>query len=322
MRSVRPHRAAAGLLAAALMCAAAGVCGAEPLAPALTLHGYASGEVFQLPGSVAFDPRDGAIYVANTAAHRIEIFSRTGRPLGRFVHRATLADGTDGDGRPSALAFDRTGRLLVADQASRDVDVLDRRGRRLGRLEVGGGQPSALAVAVDGTIYVGTGADSSLVVRFDPRGNRLGAWGEAGAAPGHLGDVTALAVLPDGNLAVACSHTESAVQIFTPEGRYLSGFGAHEMNRGDLSLPTGLAATADGRIWVTDAIRQDLQVYDREGRFIETAGGSGSGAGQFSRPGSLSFDGVDRMAVADQGLGRVQVLTVRPGGRLTPASEH
>jgi sugar lactone lactonase YvrE len=312
--------AAGALLALALVGATPARAGV--LAPALVVQGYASGETFQSPRGIAFDPRDGAIYVANTGAHRIEIFSRTGRPLGRFVHRVVLPGGGAGDGEPCALAFDRSGRLLVADQAVGYVDVLDRRGRPLARLDVPAGHPTALAVGADGTIFVGTAAETSQVHRFRPDGRWLDSWGKTGGAPGHLEAVTALAVLPGGEVAVACARTELVIQIFTAAGNYLRGFAAHEMMRGDLALPSGIVATPDGRIWVSDEIRQDIQIFDRDGGFIAVAGDHGVAPGQFGRPGALAFDGADRIAVAELDPGRFQVLVVRPGPTRAPASER
>jgi hypothetical protein len=63
------------------------------LRPRLALWGYANGAAVQQPRGVAFDPTDGAIVVGNTGAHRIEVFSKTGRPLSRFVHRVSGPSG-------------------------------------------------------------------------------------------------------------------------------------------------------------------------------------------------------------------------------------
>ena len=306
----RRPRHGAGLLAAALLAtlAFARAGAAEPLAPRLLVWGFQSGEVLSVPRGIAFDPRDGAIVVANTGRHRVETYSHTGRPLARFVHRVTRPDSTVVDGEPCALAFDRSGRLLVADQLALYVDVLDRRGRPVARLDVPGGHPAALAVGPDGTIYVGTTAEESKVHRFRPDYAPDGTWGEPGGAAGHLFDVTALAVLGDSAVAVACARTDVGVQVFTPAGVYLRGFGSREMGRGNLSLPSGLAATADGRIWVCDEIRGDLQAFDAQGNFLEVAASRGEGAGDLMHPSSLAYDGRGRFAVTERSLGRFQVL--------------
>ena len=301
----------------ALFCVALLLAGA-PLAargetlvePRLMVWGFSEGASFQQPRGIAFDPSDGAIYVANTGEHRIEIFSKTGRPLSRFVHRITRRDGVVTDGNPSALAFDRAGQLLVVDMAAPYVDVIDRRGRAIARMEVPTGRPSAVAVAPNGDIFVGTTGDSSRVHRFRPDYTLDATWGEDGGKPGQLFWVSAIGVLPDGTVAVACKRTTLGIQIFTRDGAYVRGFATHELGRGCISLPSGLVGTADGRIWVLDEIRQTLQVYDKEGVFITQTGGRGIDPGEFAHPSALSFDGKGLLAVTDGELGRFQVLGI------------
>jgi tripartite motif-containing protein 71 len=287
------------------------------LAPRLALWGYSSGTPFQQPRGVAFDPADGAIYVGNTGAHRIEAFSRTGRPLARFVHRVTRPDGEVVDGSPVALAFDRSGRLLVVDSRAAYVDVLDRRGRPVARLEVPAGRPAAVAVAPGGAIYVGTTAEASRVHRFRRDYTAGGSWGADGAAPGHLQDVAAIAALGDSAVAVACERSDLVVQIFSPAGEFRSGFGTHEVGDGNFSLPSAMVATGDGRLWVLDEIRHTLQVFDAQGTFLAVAEGTGTALGSFRHPSGLARDGRGTLAVSDRGIGRVQIFQImetREGG--------
>ncbi len=303
--------AAAGLaLAVALAGSAAGAPEGALLATRMVVWGFTQGETFRQPRGIAFDPRDGAIYVANTGQHRIEVFSRTGRPLARFVHAVAAPGGGVQDGAPCALAFDRAGHLLVADQAAAYVDVLDRRGRPQTRLKIPRGQPSVLAVAADGTIYVGTTAGVSTIYRFRADYAPAGSWGEQGEGPGHLLDVTAIGELADSTIAVGCGRTELGIQIFTPTGEYLRGFGAHELVEGNFTLPSGVVGTRDGRIWATDELRQELLVFDRSGNFLAAVGGRGTAPGEFSHPSSLAFDGKGLLAVTDRDAGRFQVLAI------------
>ena len=302
---------AAGLTAALLAVALAATAAPPPLlVPRLVIWGYADGTNLRRPRGAAFDPRDGAIYVANTGAHRIEVFSKTGRPLSRFVHRVAGADGVLVEGEPCALAFDRAGHLLVADNAASYVDVLDRRGRPLRRLDLPGEQPTALAVGPDGTIYAASSGEGSRIHRFGADYAPAGSWGEPGAGPGQLHSVTALAILPDSTLAVACSRTELGVQIFTGDGAYLRGFATHEMGPGNVSLPSGVVGSPDGRIWVCDEIRQSVQVFDRDGNFITQATGEGTAPGEVSSPSSFVTDGRGLLAVTERALGRLQVLAL------------
>jgi outer membrane protein assembly factor BamB len=296
--------------AAALAGWAACAPGAPLLESRLVVWGFTQGETLLQPRGIAFDPRDGAIYVANTGQHRIEVFSGTGRPLARFVHRVTGSDSAVVDGSPCALAFDRTGHLLVADQAATYVDVLDRRGRPVTQLSVPTGQATALAVGADGTIYVGTTSAQSRIYRFRADYAPAGSWGEPGEGPGQLQDVNAIGELADSTIAVTCARTELGIQIFTPAGAYLRGFGPHELGTGNVSLPSGLVGSADGRIWVTDEIRHELLVFDGKGTLLAAVGGRGTDAGEFSHPSSLASDGKGLIAVTDRDAGRFQVLAI------------
>jgi DNA-binding beta-propeller fold protein YncE len=290
--------------------------------PVSVIWGYADGAHFNNPRGIAFDPSDGALYVADTGNHQVEVFSKTGRRLNRFVHRVLQGEGAVVDGNPCALAFDRGGRLLVADQLARYVDVMDRRARAVARLETPGGRPSALAVGGDGTIFVGTSGEESKIYRFRPDYQPLGSWGEEGTDPGHLFGITALGVLGDSAIAVVCSRTDRAIQMFTPAGTYLRGFGVHDVGNGNVSLPSGMIVTADGRIWVADEIRETIQVYDKDGNYVEKTGESGVAPGEFSHPSSLASDGRGLIALTDRGIGRVQVLAIRGGQEGTGLGQH
>jgi len=305
-----------GLLAATVwvLLASASNAQAPVLEPRLALWGYSNGTPFQQPRGVAFDPADGALYVANTGKHRIEVFSKAGRPLSRFVHSVRRSTGEVVDGSPVALAFDRSGRLLVVDHQAAYVDVLDRRARPVTRLSIPDGHPSAVAVGGDGTIYVGTTAEASRIHRFRRDYSPDGAWGDEGTAPGYLRDVAALAVLGDSALAVACERSDLVVQIFSLSGEFHRGFGTHDVGDGNFSLPSGMVATPDGRIWVLDEIRRTLQVFDTGGDLLAVVGGTGTALGSFQHPSGLAFDGHGSIAVTDRGIGRVQVFRV-PDGR-------
>jgi hypothetical protein len=70
--------------------------------------------------------RDGRVLIANLAAHRVDVYSATGRPLGAIGRRG----GMPGEfGQVGGLARDTAGRLYVADSDARVVQRLTPAGR-------------------------------------------------------------------------------------------------------------------------------------------------------------------------------------------------
>ena len=200
----------------------------------------------------------------------------------------------------------------MVDPVARYVDVLDLRARSLAHLQVPEGTPTAVTVAKDGTIFVGTSSEASRVYRFHPDYSTAGSWGTEGTAPGTLTNIVALSFIDDTTLAAASARTDLAVQFFTRDGRYLRGFGTHDVGDGNFSLPSGMVTTPDGRLWVLDEIRQVLQVFDGQGTFLARSEGTGTTLGDFVHPSSLAADDHGLMAVVDREVGRVRVFAIAP----------
>ena len=51
-----------------------------------------------------------------------------------------------------------------------------------------------------------------------------------------------------------------------------------------------------------------MQVFDEDGQLLLIVGGHGAGVGEFWNPGELAIDGTGRIAVADTGNQRIQLL--------------
>jgi sugar lactone lactonase YvrE len=309
----------AGLAAALAFAFSAALADAAQLArPEVVVWGFRDGSTFRVPRGITIDAARDEVYVANTGAHRIEVFSLEGRPLERFVHRVPGPDGLPMDGEPHGLAIDQRGRLLVIDNLGpRSVDVLDRHGRAVARLDIPEGTPTAVTVLRDGRILVGTSGERSRIHEFTPDYAYRGAWGVPGSASGQLYDVTSLAETASGEVAVACARTELGIQLFTPAGVFIRGFGRHDIGAGNVSLPSGIAGTGDGRIWVSDELRQNVQVFDAEGTFLGAIGGSGLAPGCFNYPSALATDGDTVLAVTERESGRFQIFRISQSEEVT-----
>lgn len=119
--------------------------------------------------------------------------------------------------------------------------------------------------------------------------------------------VVAVAVVWDGDVVVSDSKL-GLIARFSEKGEPI-GFIAG----GQLGRPTGLAFDSVlGRLFVADAVANDIKVYDQSGMHIETIGSPGDRPGEFNAPTHLAYAG-DHLYVSDTLNNRIQVFD--SGGR-------
>ncbi|MBX3396819.1 MAG: hypothetical protein KF841_15790 [Phycisphaerae bacterium] len=123
-----------------------------------------------------------AVWVSNTAAHRLEVFNaKTAQHVRSIGHRGS---GRGQFGSPLGMARTPRGTVLVVDMLNDRVQELDADGswrRYIGRPgdRVGCfGRPKDVAVGPDGTIFI-TDAASQRVHAFDEAGGAMAAFGGA-----------------------------------------------------------------------------------------------------------------------------------------------
>lgn len=83
-----------------------------------------------------------------------------------------------------------------------------------------------------------------------------------------------------------------------------------ELNEGlfEDSWPACVAIGPDQNVYVTDELKSDIMMFDKDGHFIRRIGEAGSGNGQFDRPSGITFDSSGHMYVADTMNNRLQKL--------------
>ncbi|MFN3761602.1 MAG: flippase activity-associated protein Agl23 [Anaerolineae bacterium] len=218
------------------------------------------------PWGVAVGP-DGAVYVADLWAHRVQKFS----PDGAFIAQWGFSSNFGADLRPGAFYG-----------------------------------PRGVAVAPDGTVYV-TDTGNKRVQVFTADGVYLRMWGGAGSSPGQLNEPVGIALGPDGNLIVADTWNYRVqvldplgkpvrqwpmigwnnpaaeekpylavdraglvyvtdpghyrVLVFSPEGEYLYSFGRFGFDPDSFVLPMGVAVGPDGTLYITDAGAHRVAVF-------------------------------------------------------------
>jgi sugar lactone lactonase YvrE len=146
------------------------------------------------------------VWVANLAAHRIEVFDAASGQ-----HLRAIGQHGRGPGQfafPRGLARTPDGNVCVVDILNNRVQVLDPQGHWLRSIGQAGdtvgsfGRPKDVAVGPDGTVFV-TDAFSQRVHAFAPDGHPLLAFGEPGSGVGEL-------TLPNG---VAVSTTAPQTEL-------------------------------------------------------------------------------------------------------------
>lgn len=94
---------------------------------------------------------------------------------------------------------------------------------------------------------------------------------------------------------------------------FRSALGGRGRGDGQLSLPVAAAVDVPtGRIFVTDAIRGHVQVYDRDGKHRARLGTEGTVMEEgvrFHNPTALAVDARERLYVCDTKNSRIQILT-------------
>ncbi len=170
---------------------------------------------FQRPTGLACAPKTGRLYVVDTLANEVCVFSRTGEFLRSFGRRGSEEGHFN---YPTHIFIDADGRVYVTDSLNFRIQAFDPDGRLLFAVGKQGdatghlGVPKGVAVDRLGHIYV---ADSyfSTVQIFDRKGKFLLDFGEPGSGPGAFHVPTGLA-LDDAGRIYVCDSYNNRIQVF------------------------------------------------------------------------------------------------------------
>ena len=143
----------------------------------------------------------------------------------------------------------------------------------------------------------------------------------------HLGDFAragftwpgGLAVSSDGNVYCSDEH-DCRISVFDPDATFpfpegkpgeeaVSTWGVKGVGPGRLDGPSGLAFDSQDNLYVVDSRSDRVQLFTKEGRFLDGWGRSGAGDGELARPWGIAVDAQGDVYVADWGNDRVQKFT-------------
>ena len=180
-------------------------------------------------------------------------------------------------------------------------------------------EPSDVAVAPDGSVFVSDGYGNNRVAEFSPQGKFLREWGKRGSGAGEL-DLPHAIALDAARRVYVVDRNNNRIEIFDSAG----GFVAH-WPEGTFSSAQDVKVGRDGRVFIASAGRSGpidstgVVVLDSTGHFLQKVGGFGNYDGQFidlhwvavSRSGALytaDFEG-RRVQKFVQSVGRLPTLS-------------
>src|ERR1700693_3892143 len=163
---------------------------------------------------------------------------------------------------PHGITVDKDGNVWVTDGQGKDgkghqVFKFSPKGEvlmTLGKAGVGGdgedtfNQPSAVAIAVNGAIFVadGHGGNSNArIVKFSKDGKFIKTWGKKGTAPGEFDTPHAIAMDSRGRLFVR-DRNNNRIQIFDEDGNFIDQWP-------QFSRPSGIFIDKHDVIYVADS---------------------------------------------------------------------
>ncbi len=200
--------------------------------------------------------------------------------------------------------------------------------------------PHGIFVDKDGNVWVTDfagnkdGTKGHQVHKFSPTGQKvmsLGMAGKPGNADGQFNQPNDVIVGLDGSIYVADGHdaqgmtTNQAIQEglahgatsriskFSSDGKFIKSWGKIGVRHGEFRTPHALAFDSKGRLWVADRGNHRIEIFDQDGKYLESRY-------QFSRVSGLFIKGETLYAIDSESAPLIHP-NWRDGVRIGPIDE-
>jgi DNA-binding beta-propeller fold protein YncE len=287
--------------------------------------------------------KDGHLYVADTANHRIVKLAPDGQLVdtwdsawwrGLESWKPGCLDNNDrqlalGDGEfcePWGIAVGPDGNVFVADTWNHRVQVFSPEGAFLGKFGIFGQSAGSIStepsqfygprdVAVDdsGNIYVSDTGNKRIQV-FGPDYGHLYSFGGPGIIEGRLEEPVGLAIGPD-NLIYVADTWNNRIQVFKLNGEFVREWPIAGWTSQTVVNKPYAAVDSEGRVYISDPEGSRILVFDSEGTALAVLGDPGSNL--FQLPTGVILDTLDNLWISDatsQRLLRFPALSFEAAG--------
>ena len=200
--------------------------------------------------------------------------------------------------------------------------------------------PHGISVDKDGNVWIADFANNKAetkgqqVHKFSPKGEKLlslGIAGKAGNADGQFNQPNDVVVGPDGSIYVSDGHdaqgmitaaqiadglkrgATSRISKFTKDGKFIKSWGSIGVKHGEFRTPHALMFDAKGRLWVADRGNHRIEIFDQEGKYLESRY-------SFSRPSGFFIKG-NTLYVIDSESAPLSHPNWHDGVRIGPVDE-
>ena len=228
---------------------------------------------------------------------------------------------------------------------SNPVDPVFKFDRRTGAVLANFGKgimqtPHGIHVDMAGNVWIAdfagndAGTKGHQVHKFSPKGEKLmslGIAGKPGNADGQFNQPNDVVVGPDGSIYVSDGHdgqgmttakaiaegiasgATARVSKFSPDGKFIKSWGKLGVRHGEFRTPHALAFDSKGRLWVADRGNHRIEIFDQEGKYLESRYMYGRISGLFIKD--------DTVYAIDSESGPLNHANWRNGVRIGPLNE-